>query len=176
MKLERLPAEFFRELARQFRDDAAFTLIYQDRRIVAFVCGFLFHQDAYLNLFCGLDYALNEYEADLYFNLMYEDLDYALRQRVKAIHVGQTANDFKSRMGCFLEPRCFYVKARLSALRPLLRAGSPHLFPCSVTHRRAATCSGKFQRRLMSALLGRSLFSPPVLLGEGLGVRGLRSV
>ncbi len=127
VKLECLPAEFFRELARQFRDDAALTLIYQDQRIVAFVCG-IFHQDAYLNLFCGFDYDLN-HETDLYFNLMYEDLDYALRQKVQSIHVGQTANDFKSRMGCFLEPRCFYVKARLSTLQPLLRAGSPHLFP-----------------------------------------------
>ncbi len=127
VKLECLSAEFFRELARQFPDDAAFTLIYQDKRIVAFTCG-VFHQDAYLNFFCGFDYELND-ETDLYFNLMYEDLDYALRQKVQAIHVGQTANDFKSRMGCFLEPRCFYVKARLSALQPLLRAGSPHLFP-----------------------------------------------
>jgi predicted N-acyltransferase len=127
VKLECLPAEFFRELARQFPEDAAFTLIYQDKRLVAFMCG-IFHQGAYLNLFCGFDYELND-ETDLYFNLMYEDLDYALRQNVQAIHVGQTANDFKSRMGCFLEPRCFYVKARLSALQPLLRAGGPHLFP-----------------------------------------------
>ena len=127
VKLECLPAEFFRELARQFLDAAAFTLIYQDERVVAFMCG-VFHQDTYLNLFCGFDYELND-GTDLYFNLMYEDLDYALRQRVQSIHVGQTANDFKSRMGCFLEPRCFYVKAQLSALQPLLRAGGAHLFP-----------------------------------------------
>jgi predicted N-acyltransferase len=127
VKLECLPAEFFRELARQFPEDAAFTLIYQDKRLVAFMCG-VFHQKTYLNLFCGFDYELNE-ETDLYFNLMYEDLDHALRQKVQSIHVGQTANEFKSRMGCFLEPRCFYVKTRLSALQPLLRAGSRHLFP-----------------------------------------------
>jgi predicted N-acyltransferase len=127
VKLECLPAAFFRELARQFPDDAAFTVIYQHQRIVAFMCG-VFHEGAYLNLFCGLDYELND-EADLYFNLMYEDLDHALRQKVQSIHVGQTANDFKSRMGCSLEPRCFYIKARLSALQPVLRAGSPHLFP-----------------------------------------------
>jgi hypothetical protein len=62
---------------------------------------------------------------------MYEDLDYALRQKVQAIHVGQTANDFKSRMGCFLEPRCLYVKARLAALQPMLWAAGPHLFPAA---------------------------------------------
>jgi predicted N-acyltransferase len=130
VKLERLPAEFFRELARQFPDAAAFTLIYQDQRIVAFMCG-LFHQQAYLNLFCGFDYELNP-ATDLYFNLMYEDLDHALRQKVRSIHVGQTANDFKSRLGCFLEPRCFYVKTRLSVLQPLLRAGRSRLFPAAL--------------------------------------------
>ena len=144
VKLECLPAEFFRELARQFRDDAALTLIYQDQRIVAFMCG-IFHQDAYLNLFCGFDYDLND-ETDLYFNLMYEDLDYALRQKVQSIHVGQTANDFKLRMGCFLEPRCFYVKARLSALQPLLRAGSPHLFPARTPCCRAQPVPRSFRR------------------------------
>ena len=127
VKLECLPAEFFRELARQFSEDASFTLIYEDKRIVAFMCG-IFHEAAYLNLFCGFDYEIND-KTDLYFNLMYEDLDYALRQNVRSVHVGQTANDFKSRMGCFLESRWFYVKPRLSVLHPLLRAGSPHLFP-----------------------------------------------
>lgn len=127
VKLECLPAEFFCELSRQFADEAAFTLIYRGERIVAFMCG-VFHSDTYLNLFCGFDYALNE-EADLYFNLMYEDLDYALRQNVRSIHVGQTANEFKSRLGCYLEPRFFYIKARTPGIQSLLRAGSPYLFP-----------------------------------------------
>jgi predicted N-acyltransferase len=126
-KLEYLPAEFFREIARQFSDDATFTLIYQDKRIVGFICGVL-DQHTYFNFFCGFDHELNE-ETDLYFNLMYEDLDYALRQNPRFIQIGQSANEFKSRMGCFLEPRCFYVKTRLSFLQPLLRAASPLLFP-----------------------------------------------
>jgi predicted N-acyltransferase len=127
VKLECLPAEFFRELARQFPEDAAFTLIYRGERVVAFVCG-VFDRETYHNLFCGFDYELNE-ETDLYFNLIYEDLDYALRQNVRSLHVGQTANEFKSRMGCYLEPRFFYVKALGPGLQPLVRAGRPYLFP-----------------------------------------------
>jgi predicted N-acyltransferase len=124
---ECLPALFFSELARQFAEDAAFTVIFQGERIVAFVCG-VFNQGNYLNLFCGFDYNLNEV-VDLYFNLMYEDLDYALRQNVSSIHVGQTANEFKSRMGCYLEPRFFYLKSRDPILQLLVRAGSIFLFP-----------------------------------------------
>jgi hypothetical protein len=122
-----LPSQFFRELAVQYAEDAAFTVIFQDERIVAFVCG-VFDLDNYLNLFCGFDYYLNE-ETDLYFNLMYEDLDYALRQNVRSIHVGQTANEFKSRVGCYLEPRFFYVKSHDPILQFLVRAGSLYLFP-----------------------------------------------
>lgn len=124
---ECLPAQFFRELARQFAEDAVFTVIYQGERVVAFVCG-VFDRDNYLNFFCGFDYQLNE-ETDLYFNLMYEDIDYALRQNVRSLHVGQTANEFKSRVGCYLEPRFFYVKARDPGMQSLVRAGSPYLFP-----------------------------------------------
>jgi hypothetical protein len=124
---ECLPAQFFRELAVQYAEDAAFTVVFQGERIVAFVCA-IFDRDNYLNFFCGFDYNLNE-AADLYFNLLYEDLDYALRQRVRSLHVGQTANEFKSRVGCYLEPRFFYVKSRDPALQFLVRAGSPYLFP-----------------------------------------------
>jgi predicted N-acyltransferase len=127
VKLECLPAEFFRELARRFPEDSAFTLIYQGKRVVGFVCSVL-DRENYHNLFCGFDYELNE-ATDLYFNLMYEDLDYALRQNVRSIHVGQTANDFKSRVGCYLEPRFIYVKALGPGLQSLVRAGSPYLLP-----------------------------------------------
>jgi predicted N-acyltransferase len=127
VKLECLPAEFFRELARQFPEETAFTFIYQGERIVAFVCG-VFHGDEYLNLFCGLDYGLNE-EADLYFNLMFHDVDFALRSGVRSLHVGQTADEFKSRMGCHTRPRYFYVKVRAPLGASLLRAARPWLFP-----------------------------------------------
>ena len=101
-------------------------MICQGERIVAFVCG-VFDQDNYFNFFCGFDYQLNK-ETDLYFNLMYEDLDKALRRNVGSIHVGQTANEFKSRMGCYLQPRFFYVKACDPILQFLVRLGSPFLF------------------------------------------------
>lgn len=123
---ERLPAQFFRELARQFAEDAAFTIICQGERVVGFTCG-VFDQYNYHNFFCGFDYQINE-KAQLYFNLMYEDLDYALRQNVCTISVGQTANEFKSRAGCYLEPRFFYIKSRDPALQFLVRAGSPYFF------------------------------------------------
>jgi hypothetical protein len=66
-------------------------------------------------LFAGLDYQLNE-ELDLYFNLMYAGLDRALRKQVSTIHVGQSADAFKARIGCYSEP--LYVLAK--GLTPLM--------------------------------------------------------
>jgi Peptidogalycan biosysnthesis/recognition len=127
VKLECLPAEFFRTLARQFPRDIHFTFAYRNERIVGFVCG-LFHGEHYFNLFCGVDYAVND-ESDLYFNLMFHDADYALRHGVKSLHVGQTADDFKSRMGCYTKPRYFYVKGTNRLMHWLLRTGESMLFP-----------------------------------------------
>jgi predicted N-acyltransferase len=127
VKLECLPADFFRALARQFPRDIAFTFVYQKERIVGFVCG-LFHGNRYSNLFCGVDYQVNE-ESSLYFNLMYHDADYALRKGVQSLHVGQTADDFKSRMGCYTKPRYFFVKGNNGFMQWLLRTGAPTFFP-----------------------------------------------
>lgn len=127
IQFECLPAEFFRELARQLPEDSAFTLICQGERVVGFTCG-LFHEQAYHNFFCGFDYELNT-EAELYFNLLYEDLDYALRQNVRSIQIGQTADQYKLRVGCYREPRFFYVKVREPGLQLLLRAAGASLLP-----------------------------------------------
>src|SRR5262249_18412939 len=60
-------------------------------------------------LFGGLSYELNA-ELDLYFNLMYASLDFALRQGVSAIHVGQTAGAFKTRLGFDVAPPYLFAK------------------------------------------------------------------
>ena len=127
VKLECLPPDFFRELARQFPDDALFTLIRRGEEVVAFSSG-LFHGDSYQNLFVGYELTLNA-DADLYFNVMLENLDFALRRGVRSIHVGQTANEFKSRVGCYADPRHFYVKARNPVDHLVLRLLHPYLFP-----------------------------------------------
>jgi hypothetical protein len=127
VKLEVLPIEFFRELARQFPDLVSLTAVYDRDRVVAFnwamMDGRVHHY-----LFCGLDYAVAR-DADLYFNLMYGQLDEALRRGPARIEVGQTADAFKARLGCRPTPRYFYVKPRRLATRVALRHGFRFFFP-----------------------------------------------
>ena len=113
-KLEILPIEFFRQLASRLEGNVELLIISKDSRIVAF--GWCLHGgSSYHLLFAGLDYRLNK-ELDLYFNLMHAGLDRALRKQVSTIHVGQSADAFKARIGCYSEP--LYVLAK--GLTPLM--------------------------------------------------------
>jgi Acetyltransferase (GNAT) domain len=68
----------------------------------------LFLGDVYYFLFAGLDYDLNP-SLDLYFNLMYAEMDCAFRAGAESLVFGQTTDDFKARLGCDQDRRFFYV-------------------------------------------------------------------
>lgn len=108
-RLEILPAEFFRQLVRQLPGEVSFTAIRRQEQIVAFGWG-LTRGGAYRSLFIGVDYSLNP-ETDLYFNTMLRGIDYALQNGVSDIFVGQSADDFKARIGCYQRPRFIYLRS-----------------------------------------------------------------
>ena len=110
VKLEILPIQFFRELVKYYAGRISLTAIYRDDRIVAFNWG-LDASPVYIFLFCGVDYEKNA-EADLYFNLMYHQLDHAFRSGSKLVKFGQTADAFKTRIGGAGQPLNLYVQPR----------------------------------------------------------------
>ncbi len=107
-KLEILPLDFFHELTRRLPDQLSLTLGYKDGRVVGFNWG-IYSDNFYHFLFCGVNYELNE-SGDIYFNIMFAELDNALRAGVPMIQVGQTADAFKARLGCFPEDLFVYVR------------------------------------------------------------------
>jgi predicted N-acyltransferase len=126
-QLELYPAEFIRKLGWQFGDDASLTCIYQGKRVVAFTLG-LARDSVYHNLYSGLDYDLRN-EADLYFNLFYHDLDFAWRRGAKEIHLGQTADHFKSRLGSKSEPMYLFIRPTNRIVRWGLKTFSKWAMP-----------------------------------------------
>jgi hypothetical protein len=108
VKVEVLPIEYYREMTRRLEGDLDFIVLKRDSRVIAFGWCVRDHR-AYHMMYAGLDYELNN-ELDLYFNLMYAGLDRAFRSGAAVINVGQTATVFKSRMGCFSEPRYIFAK------------------------------------------------------------------
>lgn len=108
VKLEVVPIEYFHELTRRLEGLVDLIVFSEGSRIIAF--GWCLHSGSdYHMLYAGFDHRLND-KLDLYFNLMYAGLDRALRKRASKIHVGQGADSFKSRIGCYSEPLYVFAK------------------------------------------------------------------
>jgi hypothetical protein len=126
-RLELLPLSFFHALARSLPGLVGLTLVYAGDRAAALNWNLL-HEGVYHFLFAGLDYDLNP-SMDLYFNLMYAEMDYGFRAGAETLVVGQTADEFKMRLGCTQERRFFYVAAASRVASLILKAAGRLLLP-----------------------------------------------
>jgi hypothetical protein len=126
-RLELLPLSFFHSLARHLPGLVGLTLVYAGDRVAAFNWNLL-HEGVYHFLFAGLDYDLNP-SLDLYFNLMYAEMDQAFHAGAETLIIGQTADDFKSRLGCKQARRFFYIASVGPVANLILRAAGRLLLP-----------------------------------------------
>jgi predicted N-acyltransferase len=125
MKLEILPIDFFHQLALRLREEIELIVYFKDSKAIAF--GWCLHAGQnYYMLYAGIDYQFNS-EFDLYFNLHYAALDRAMRQRVSKIYVGQSANAFKARIGCYSEPMYAFTKGLGPFMSRVVRYGAAFL-------------------------------------------------
>jgi predicted N-acyltransferase len=128
VRFETLPAEFFREVARQLPQEALFTFAIHEGRIVGFALS-LFCPGRFDQMFMGVDYDLNR-KLDVYFNLFYEALGTAYERRPRLICVGQTTDDVKhEKLGAYQVPLTLYVKARRPLVRSVLAVRFEWFFP-----------------------------------------------
>jgi hypothetical protein len=112
-KPEFLPLEFFRELPDALPEHVAVMFV-EDMTAGGRVVGFTLAMRAngtHYNVYSGLDYEMNE-RAHIYFNLSYHDLDYAFSIGATEVHLGETSDGFKSRLGTEMVPMYCYVRAR----------------------------------------------------------------
>jgi hypothetical protein len=108
VKLEVLPIDYFRELARRLTGELDLIVLSREARVLAF--GWAVRDGSiYRLLYAGFDHGLNE-EHDLYFNLFYAGFDRAFRSGAAIIDAGQTATVFKAQMGCSSRPLHAYAK------------------------------------------------------------------
>ncbi len=84
VQFEQLPPEFPRELARRMPDNTVFTLIYRGQEIVGFSLS-LVSETTFHGMVLGVDYEVNA-EAEVYFNLLYQSIDSALRHGAGDLH------------------------------------------------------------------------------------------
>jgi hypothetical protein len=62
-------------------------------------------------------------------NLFYHDLDYAFSIGATEVHLGETSDDFKLRLGTEMVPMYCYVKARNPVVRVIVKRFARQLFP-----------------------------------------------
>jgi predicted N-acyltransferase len=128
VRFERLPAEFFREIARQMPDNSLFTYVFQGERVVAFAAT-LTVEEVFDQMFVGYDYDLNP-ESDLYFNLFFEAMTAAFERQPRRIYIGQTSDEFKhQKLSSFQVPLSIYVKGTHPLVNALIKNAFGLFFP-----------------------------------------------
>jgi predicted N-acyltransferase len=128
VQFERLPAEFFRELARRMPDNTSFTYVYRGDEVVAFSLS-VFGDKTFHGLVLGIDYEVNR-EYELYFNMLFNSLDVAFRRGAHDIELGQTADSTKrGKLDIYQVPLSLYVKGGRATARAALNVAFSLLFP-----------------------------------------------
>ena len=127
IRLELLPRQFFLNLLSEMPEETSFTAVFREKQLVGFAWG-LHLGEIYQNIFVGVNYELNP-QSDLYFNTMMSDLDFGMRKGACKVYMGQSADDFKSRLGCVQHPLSIYVKLRNPAFNWLVHRFSKLVFP-----------------------------------------------
>lgn len=113
-KLERLEKGFFEEVDAQtlgFWENGAlrgFVLLKKDEKKLIF-------------MLCGMDYSRET--ADLYYFMLYNIIEYAVKNRCTVIDFGQTSEQTKLKFGARLEPRYFYAHHTNKLLNLLVGLG-----------------------------------------------------
>ncbi len=126
-RLEILSHACFLELAAQWTGRLALTLAYREDQLIGFTWE-LIDQSVYRCLFMGVDYRQST-ETDLYFNLVYEAMNNAFQSGARTLQLGQTADEFKSLLGCSGAPLDVYARGVGPMLAWALQQAAGLLFP-----------------------------------------------
>ena len=126
-RFEVLPIEFFHEIIKNFRGQILLSIAERDVYKAGFIISLITKKKFYF-LFLGLDYQIN-LESNIYYNLFYEVLEQAFQSDVKSIQIGQTADTFKSRLGCISTPMHLYLKSNTPFFKFLLNILDKDLLP-----------------------------------------------
>jgi len=136
--LERLPASFFRDLARRLPENCLFQFAMQQEKVLAFAVS-LFSKSTFYGLYMGIDYDANV-KYDLYFNMLYASFSGGLCRGVSGMEFGQTADQVKKqKLGCRQTPRYFFIKGAGFFMRGILGLLFKHLFPARALSAPAAS-------------------------------------
>ncbi|QDT41537.1 hypothetical protein Pan241w_16000 [Gimesia alba] len=128
IQLERLPKSFFLEMLQGLPDNMEVIFLYEEDRVLAFgAC--LFTDSVFVPIYLGVDYENNS-KYDLYFNMLFETADRALKQGARDIVLGQSADDVKHfKLRSYQQPLYLYSKGISLSARLAMSCCFSLLFP-----------------------------------------------
>jgi predicted N-acyltransferase len=126
-RLECFPLSFFKELPLALPGKVVLSVIERAGEPVAFGYGVMAGR-SYHSLYLGYDPTLNE-AGNLYFNITLKCLDHAFASGASELVLGQTADEFKARLGAVAEPLSFLARAPNPLVHMALKAFAGQIFP-----------------------------------------------
>ena len=106
---ERLTPDYFKEMSNVLKGRSHVVAIKRYGEIIAYGLNLIGDTD-YFGMAEGIDYSFRD-EYDLYANNIFESLNVACLMQKKTFNIGITTYDFKSAIGCELEPTFYFIKA-----------------------------------------------------------------
>ena len=127
-QLERLPREYFLEMARQLPDCCEFQFALREGRVLAF-CIALKTGHEYRPMFVGFDYECNR-DHDLYFNLLYRTIADGAAHAATVVEMGQNSDYFKrTKLGAIQARRSIFVRGGGPVINTVIGLLFNQLFP-----------------------------------------------
>jgi len=119
ISLEKLSADFFRNISKNMPGEIKFFLWRIDNKLAAFaLC--LVSGDYFIDYYLGFDYAL-AYQYHLYFIRIRDLINWCIKNKISKYEMGPTGYEPKRRLGFNLIPLYIYAKHRSRLLNPIFK-------------------------------------------------------
>ena len=96
-RLGKIEANYFSELKKGLKENFIVTGYFLNNELIAFRSAFLMKDRMEIH-FIGFDYGTNK-EMQVYFNILYDNIKFAIEKNVKTLELGRTAQDAKRIIG-----------------------------------------------------------------------------
>jgi hypothetical protein len=127
-KLLKLPKNYFCEVKKIFNERFNVSAYYLDGKMLAFNSYFVMHDDFIEAHYIGFDYDLNQ-EFQLYQNILYQNIEAALKHGKTKVNLGRTAAEIKTTVGAVAQDLVCYVKPQTTIskwiMNPFIRFLQP---------------------------------------------------
>jgi hypothetical protein len=133
-KLLKLPVNYFSEVKKLYNERFSVKAYFIENKLVAFCSGFLIDDETLEAHYIGFDYELNQ-EYELYQNILYTNIESAIKHKRSKVNLGRTAAEIKTTVGAKAVNLYCYAKPQNTISKLILKPFINFLQPAPWTPR-----------------------------------------